>query len=408
MSQDDHTVLVNQVVSICDIDESTAKSYLEAFNWDLNAAVESILNETDDVEIPVARTTDSSTSAFAESNIPRTEPGASQPEKPTVSGPTIATMSSISGRAEHGSGSDDEEGQAFYVGGAEHGGGGQQVLGPPRIDNPESFVQAIFRAARERGAETLDRARVDDLTSTQGPQSFSGTGYRLGTTLSDPTVRVWSGKPSSSSGAVELGSCRQNSDDEESGEKKSVIVKMWNNGFSLDDGPLRLYTDPSSVQFISAIKAGRIPTELIAAARGHEVHVMLEDHHNEPFQAPQPKLKPFSGVGRVLGNPTPKVVTNTSPPISSSVAPPPAPEVDESKPTTQLQVRMPDGSRVVVKLNNQHTVRDLRAAIIHQRPELAFAAFSLSIPFPRTEIKDDSVTLANANLLNASIVVTKH
>ncbi|VDO08600.1 unnamed protein product [Rodentolepis nana] len=151
-----------------------------------------------------------------------------------------------------------------------------------------------------------------------------------------------------------------------------------------------------------------MPTELIAAARGHEVHVMLEDHHNEPFQAPsQPKLKPFSGVGRMLGNPTPKVVTNAPPSASSSAAPPPAPEVDESKPITQLQVRMPDSSRIVVKLNNHHTVQDLRAAIIHQRPEMAFDVFSLSIPFPRTDIKDDSATLASANLLNASIVVTK-
>lgn len=39
MSQDDHTDLVNQVVGICDIDESTAKSYLEAFNWDLNVGI---------------------------------------------------------------------------------------------------------------------------------------------------------------------------------------------------------------------------------------------------------------------------------------------------------------------------------------------------------------------------------
>lgn len=76
---------------------------------------------------------------------------------------------------------------------------------------------------------------------------------------------------------------------------------------------------------------------------------MLEDHHNEPYQAPpQPKLKPFSGVGRLLGNPTPKVFTSTpAPPPSSSDALPPCPKVDGSKPSTQLQVRMPDGSRYV-------------------------------------------------------------
>ncbi|VDO02905.1 unnamed protein product [Rodentolepis nana] len=74
----------------------------------------------------------------------------------------------------------------------------------------------------------------------------------LGTTLSDPTVRVESGKSSSSIAPVGL--------DEESDDKKNVVVKLWNNGFSLDDGPLRLYTDPSSVQFMGAIRAGLIPT----------------------------------------------------------------------------------------------------------------------------------------------------
>ncbi|KAM7533096.1 hypothetical protein Aperf_G00000127180 [Anoplocephala perfoliata] len=403
MSKGDQAELVNQVVSICQVDENTARSYLEAFNWDVNATVENILNETDESEIPVHHAAESSSMTYHEVGAPyMANPTFSDPEKSGNSEPRIATLSSVTGRSKHGPNSDDE-GQAFYVGGAEHGGGGQQVLGPPRVDNPESFVQNIFRAARERGAEALDRTRVADHTSNQESQSFSGTGYRLGSTMSDPVVKV-SGKPSSSS-LIGLGSEESDFD----GEKKSVVVKMWNNGFSLNDGPLRSYTDPSSLEFMAAIKTGHIPTELVAAAHGHEVHVLLEDHHNEPYQAPpEPKLKPFSGVGRLLGNPTPKVVTNTpvSPPSSSGTLPP-CPKVDESKPSTQLQVRMPDGSRIIVNLNNQHTVGDLRAAVIHQRPELASEAFSLSTAFPRKEITDESATLASANLLNASVVVGK-
>lgn len=40
---------------------------------------------------------------------------------------------------------------------------------------------------------------------------------------------------------------------------QSVVVKMWHNGFSLDDGPLRPYNDPDSLEFMAAIKQGRIP-----------------------------------------------------------------------------------------------------------------------------------------------------
>lgn len=55
-----------------------------------------------------------------------------------------------------------------------------QVLGPPRLDNPESFVQGIFRAAREGGAETLDHSRVCDLDLAPAGhrEAFAGTGYR--------------------------------------------------------------------------------------------------------------------------------------------------------------------------------------------------------------------------------------
>jgi len=37
--------------------------------------------------------------------------------------------------------------------------------------------------------------------------------------------------------------------------------------------------------------------------------------------------------------------------------------VDESQPTTSIQVRTLDGRRITVKLNLTHTVRDLRDAI---------------------------------------------
>lgn len=48
------------------------------------------------------------------------------------------------------------------------------------MDNPEAYVQGIFRAAREGGAEALDRARVADLEPQEGQhEAFVGTGYRF-------------------------------------------------------------------------------------------------------------------------------------------------------------------------------------------------------------------------------------
>ncbi|VDN26891.1 unnamed protein product [Dibothriocephalus latus] len=130
----------------------------------------------------------------------------------------------------------------------------------------------------------------------------------------------------------------------EDGEEQTVIVKMWQNGFSLDDGPLRPYTDPESQEFIECIKRGQIPRELISSSN-MEVHVLLEDHHTESYTPPPaPKLKAFSGTGHMLGNPTPRVVFNKPAPAATAAAPL-GPHVDETLPSTQIQVRLPDGSR---------------------------------------------------------------
>ncbi|CDI97338.1 NSFL1 cofactor p47 [Echinococcus multilocularis] len=416
MSQDDRNKLVEQVVDICQTDAATARSYLQLFNWNLNDAIENLLNAADDgstsEEFPIHQEVVSGSNSFCEREQTRPTASGSFHQSESNSGPRIATLSSLDDRKGRQHGSDDEQGQAFYVGGAEHGGGGQQVLGPPRPDNPESFVQGIFRAAREGGAETLDHSRVSDLgfDSASHREVFAGTGYRLGESLSDPLVKV-PGKQSSSRSVGVSSHGYDGEEGEGSGEAQSVVVKMWHNGFSLDDGPLRSYTDPDSLEFMAAIKQGRIPPELISSSRNREVHVLLEDHHDEPYrQPPAPKVKAFSGVGRILGNPTPKVITNAPPAVtditySSSLLR--CPEVDQSKPTTQLQIRLPDSSRLVVKLNHQHTVQDLRAAIISQRPELASQSFGLHTAFPRNELTDNSATLVSANLLNSTLLVTR-
>ncbi len=79
------------------------------------------------------------------------------------------------------------------------------------------------------------------------------TSTSLGESLSDPLVRV-PGKQSASSGLD-----RMAEDGEEENDEQSVVVKMWQDGFSLDDGPLRSYTDPGSLEFMAAIRQGRIP-----------------------------------------------------------------------------------------------------------------------------------------------------
>ena len=75
--------------------------------------------------------------------------------------------------------------------------------------------------------------------------------------------------------------------------------------------------------------------------------------------------------------------------------------LDESAPVTTLQVRMADGSRKLVKANHTHTVAQLKAHVATFAPGVAF---TLKGGFPPKPLEDDSLTLAEAKLLNESIV----
>lgn len=62
---------------------------------------------------------------------------------------------------------------------------------------------------------------------------------------------------------------------------------MWQNGFSIDDGPLRAYNDQQNKEFLNDVMMGRIPRELVREARGGEVMVNMEDHKDQPYEAPK-------------------------------------------------------------------------------------------------------------------------
>ena len=68
---------------------------------------------------------------------------------------------------------------------------------------------------------------------------------------------------------------------------REFALKMWQNGFSIDDGPLRAYNDQQNKEFLNDVMMGRIPRELVREARGGEVMVNMEDHKDQPFEAPK-------------------------------------------------------------------------------------------------------------------------
>uniref|UniRef100_A0A8D2CUL9 NSFL1 cofactor p47 n=1 Tax=Sciurus vulgaris TaxID=55149 RepID=A0A8D2CUL9_SCIVU len=249
---------------------------------------------------------------------------------------------------------EEEEGQRFYAGGSERS--GQQIVGPPRKKSPNELVDDLFKGAKEHGAVAVER-----VTKSPGETS----------------------KP-----------------------RVHVVLKLWKSGFSLDNGELRSYQDPANAQFLESIRRGEVPAELRRLAHGGQVNLDMEDHRDEDFVKPKGAFKAFTGEGQKLGSTAPQVLNTSSPAqqaeneakASSSIL------INESEPTTNIQIRLADGGRLVQKFNHSHRISDIRLFIVDARPAMAATSFVLMTTFPNKELADENQTLKEANLLNAVIV----
>jgi len=364
----DNDNLLAQFQDITGIDAERAKFYLESANWQLDLAMANFYEGDGEDESVM--------------EIPMDDP---PPPQQAQEGGTGPGKIKIGFAGEDSDSSSEEEGQAFYAGGSTSS--GQQILGPgKKKDKKNDIVGDMFKAARDAGAEQVESG--SGVPGGSKAKSFLGSGFRLGTdsTASQPVAGA----------AAEVA-------------PRHFVLKMWQDGFSVDDGDIRPYQDPENREFLQSVMRGAIPPELVKEAKGGEVHVDMEDHRNDQFEKPKSKPKPFQGKGNVLGSIAPSV---TEAPVAAANADPKAAEeaaakafkVDSNQPTTSVQVRLADGSRLIVKLNHTHTVGHLRSYITMARSQYAGVSFALMTTFPNKELTDDSQSLAAAGLLGAAVL----
>ncbi|KAH0517628.1 UBX domain-containing protein 2B [Microtus ochrogaster] len=256
--------------------------------------------------------------------------------------------------------------------------GGVHIAQPP----PGNIVNDLFREAREHGAVPLSEATRS--SSDDKAKSFTGGGYRLGSSFCKRSEYIY--------GENQL-------------QDVQILLKLWSNGFSLDDGELRPYSDPTNAQFLESVKRGEIPLELQRLVHGSQVNLDMEDHQDQEYIKPRLRFKAFSGEGQKLGSLTPEIVSTPSSPeeedksiLNAAVL------IDDSVPTTKVQIRLADGSRLIQRFNSTHRVLDVRDFIIQSRPEFATTDFILVTSFPSKELTDESQTLQEADILNTVIL----
>lgn len=80
-----------------------------------------------------------------------------------------------------------------------------------------------------------------------------------------------------------------------------IVLKLWKDGFTINDSDIRSYNEPENREFLAAIKRGEIPAEIRQQVQDAEVQLEMEDHHHEVYVPPKSKVKAFSGKGHMLG-----------------------------------------------------------------------------------------------------------
>lgn len=178
-------------------------------------------------------------------------------------------------------------------------------------------------------------------------------------------------------------------------------LHLWNDGFSVDDGPLFRYDDPANARTLEMINRGSAPLDIMNVERGQAVDVKLEAHRGEDYVQPKKKWKAFGGGGQRLGSPVPGVSGSSTPAPPTSASTPAATssttasgiEVNESEPTVTLQIRLADGTRLPSRFNTSHTIGEVYAFVDRASPSSASRPYTLATTFPTKELGDKSQVL---------------
>ncbi|KAJ3336393.1 hypothetical protein HDU93_002918 [Gonapodya sp. JEL0774] len=402
------------------LSDETAENLLAEHDWDLQDALSAFYEKS---ASSMPGPTSGSVSSQAPSSTTAPSSSASVPTRGASSSANVRSFADFvnSGKKE-GGGEVDEDGPDYFAGGEKSGivMKGQSKKDGKAKNLVKDIMDMAAKAGPPPGGHGHDHDHDDDDDDEEGAfrvqgrgtgprvQAFVGSGYRLGSE-DEP-------QPPAQPSANPTPTPALRAPTPASRETVNRVLTFWRNGFSVEDGPLLSYEDPQNQELLEHIKSGRAPPSLLNVSIGQPVEVRVQHKLEEDYKAPPKVLKPFQGSGRTLGSivPEPEATSSGSMPgafpSSSSSSPvpvnpisgPPVLAVDESQPTTSVQIRLADGTRLVAKFNHTHTIGDLRRFVRSSRPESR--SWALQTTFPVKELTEDTLTIKAAGLLNAVVV----
>ncbi|NXX48793.1 UBX2A protein, partial [Tricholaema leucomelas] len=186
-----------------------------------------------------------------------------------------------------------------------------------------------------------------------------------------------------------------------------VIITLWKNGFTVNDGDLRSYTNVANQQFLDSIKKGELPFELQKVFDKEEVDVKVEDKKDKVYlSSKKPMFHPFSGHGYRLGSATPRILCKVrddhqGPDNKKHL---PLVPLNDLEPITNIQIWLADGERIIQKFNISHRISHVRDFITKYQGSEGSVPFTLTTSLPFRELQDETLTLEEAKLQNAVVV----
>ena len=162
--------------------------------------------------------------------------------------------------------------------------------------------------------------------------------------------------------------------------KNKITLTVYKNGFIIDDGKFRPLTTPENQKFMDEVNKGYIPNELVR--KGYkELGIALNDHKTEDYVEPVPekKFEAFQGKGQSLGGisvSTQDIKVNTN--VKSNL--------DTSKPSCKITVRLANGQIINGEFNVSQTLRDVFIFVSRSSGINTFRLLNGFPPRPITEM----------------------
>ena len=133
--------------------------------------------------------------------------------------------------------------------------------------------------------------------------------------------------------------------------KNKLKLSLYKNGFIMDNGEFRNKNEPANKKFMEEIEKGYIPNELVKKGIT-DLGIEMDDHRDENYEPPkeEKKFQAFTGLGKSISS-----VNTEGLHVNKNATS----NVDRSKPTCKVNIRLFNGEVVSEDFNLTQTLQDV-------------------------------------------------